>query len=58
MTENPCTACYTTPGSCIHEHADGTWWFWDETGNCEGCGPYPDRETASRKLDEYCRNCL
>jgi hypothetical protein len=45
-------SCLPADGKAVHPHSDGTWWFWDETWADE-LGPYPDRETAERRCQEY-----
>jgi hypothetical protein len=41
----------------IHEHTDGTWWFWDEVW-CEEHGPYETKEACTVELDKYCKEVL
>jgi hypothetical protein len=42
-----------TDGNPLHEHTDGTWWFYDQSWNLEQ-GPYAAYETAEEALTEYC----
>lgn len=37
----------------IHEHEDGTWWFFDELWSLEN-GPFPTFDEAYNALAEYC----
>lgn len=41
------------PPSPIHEHSDGTWWFFEATWRLER-GPFPTWDTANEALAEYC----
>jgi hypothetical protein len=40
-------------GSPLHEHKDGTWWFYEETWTFEN-GPFPTYEEAVAALEAYC----
>jgi len=50
---------HTTPGqpdfegNPLHTHADGTWWFYEETWTFEN-GPFPTYEEAETALEAYC----
>jgi hypothetical protein len=37
----------------LHEHADGTFWFYEETWSLEN-GPFPTYDEAYNALAEYC----
>lgn len=39
----------------LHEHADGSWWFYDETWAFEN-GPFLDYESGWKGLEDYCIN--
>jgi len=41
------------PGNPIHEHEDGSWWFYDECWQMEN-GPFTTFEEALKALGEYC----
>jgi hypothetical protein len=40
-------------GNPLHEHRDGTWWFYEETWVFEN-GPFPTFEEAEAALEAYC----
>ncbi len=40
-------------GNPVHEHKDGTWWFYEETWTFEN-GPFPTYEEAEAALEAYC----
>jgi hypothetical protein len=40
------------PPDPVHVHADGTWWFWDETW-CDELGPYACEDEARHLLKSY-----
>jgi hypothetical protein len=42
-----------TEGNPLHEHKDGTWWFYEETWAFEN-GPFPTYEEAEAALEAYC----
>src|SRR5689334_21913352 len=44
---------YSGDGNPLHEHSDGTFWFYEETWAFEN-GPFPDYEQAYNALTEYC----
>lgn len=44
---------YSGDGNPLHEHADGTFWFYEETWAYEN-GPFPTYEEAYNALSEYC----
>lgn len=37
---------------CLHQHKDGSWWFFDETMAYEH-GPFSSREAADAHLGKY-----
>lgn len=41
----------------LHEHKDGSWWFYDETWSAEN-GPYESFEDGSTALEAYCTTVL
>lgn len=41
----------------LHEHADGTWWFYEETWSFEN-GPFVSWEDGDNALEAYCRTVL
>ena len=41
----------------LHEHADGTWWFYEETWAFEN-GPFESWEDGDNALEAYCRTVL
>jgi hypothetical protein len=41
------------PGNPLHQHADESWWFYEETWNLEQ-GPFATYEEAYSSLAEYC----
>lgn len=43
----------STEGNPLHEHKDGTWWFYEETWAFEN-GPFPTYEEANAALEAYC----
>lgn len=42
----------TSNDATVHQHQDGTWWFWDETAAWE-TGPFADRAHAYQGLTRY-----
>ena len=42
-------------GQPVHQHKDGTWWFWDETWGTE-YGPYEYYEQACHAMGQYAAN--
>lgn len=44
---------YSGDGNPLHEHADGTWWFYEETWIYES-GPYDTLDLGWAALTEYC----
>ena len=44
-------------GNPLHEHADGTWWFYEETWAFEN-GPFESWEDGDNALEAYCRTVL
>jgi hypothetical protein len=47
----------TVTADPIHEHVDGSWWFWDETWADE-LGPFKDRPEAQKECDTYANQLL
>ena len=45
------------PGDPIHQHADKTWWWYDETWTDE-YGPFATREEAEANCGAYAREVL
>lgn len=45
---------FQSVGEPLHQHADGTWWFYEETWGMEH-GPYEDEQAGSSALVAYCR---
>lgn len=41
-------------GEPLHQHADGTWWFYEETWGMEH-GPYADKRLGRSALVAYCQ---
>jgi hypothetical protein len=41
-------------GNPLHEHEDGSWWFYEATWNMER-GPYPSEDIAYDALAQYCK---
>lgn len=41
----------------IHQHADGTWWWYEETWTTES-GPYPSRNDAADAVREHAKSLL
>lgn len=44
-------------GNPLHQHKDGSWWFYDETWALEN-GPYESFEDGSTALEAYCTTVL
>lgn len=44
-------------GNPVHVHADGSWWFYDETWAYEN-GPFESKELADGELVKYCETVL
>lgn len=44
---------YVSDGNPLHEHTDGTWWFYEETWAFEN-GPYLTYEDGYDALEGYC----
>src|SRR5271157_3672018 len=44
---------YSGDGNPLHQHADKTWWFYEETWNLEN-GPFETYEEAYTALTVYC----
>lgn len=44
---------YSGDGNPLHEHADGSWWFYDETWAYEN-GPYENYDLGWAGLEAYC----
>jgi len=42
-------------GQSVHEHKDGTWWFWDENWSVE-YGPYAAYPLACHAMARYASN--
>jgi hypothetical protein len=53
--EDPCN--YSGDGNPLHEHADGTFWYYDETWAFEN-GPFDTRVEANASLESYCKEIL
>ena len=55
LRQAPEAACNyeKTDGNPLHEHKDGSWWFYEATWNMER-GPYPTEEIGYDALAEYC----
>lgn len=49
----PPTCTYNGDGNPLHEHADGTWWFYEETWSLEN-GPFENWEDGYNALEAYC----
>jgi hypothetical protein len=54
-TDAICT--YNGDGNPLHEHKDGSWWFYNETWAFEN-GPYESFEDGSTALEAYCTTVL
>lgn len=49
-------ACnYSGDGNPLHEHEDGTWWYFDEAWDLEN-GPFPTQQSAYTSLYAYCED--
>jgi hypothetical protein len=48
---------YNGDGNPLHEHKDGSWWFYNETWAFEN-GPYESFEDGSTALEAYCTTVL
>lgn len=44
---------HLTDSNPLHEHKDGTWWFYEEMWAFEN-GPFPTFEEAASALEAYC----
>lgn len=44
--------CAPVDGKAVHQHSDGSWWFWDETW-CDELGPYESEVKAQVAITEY-----
>ena len=51
-TTNPDRVFHHEGGSLQEMDSPAGWYWWDEAGLLGG-GPYPDKETAERSLDNY-----
>ncbi len=49
--------CNYTEGGPLHQHADSTWWYYDETWAFEN-GPFETQELGADSLQEYCETVL
>ncbi len=47
----------STNPEIIHQHEDGSWWFWDESWSNEN-GPFSTEDICQTALDEYCEKVL
>jgi hypothetical protein len=52
MPEYDCKENSFHPPNPVHEHNDGTWWFYLETWADEA-GPYESEEQANKMLTRY-----
>lgn len=43
--------------SPLHQHPDGTWWWYEETWTLES-GPYDSEAVGRGALEDYCKNVL
>lgn len=41
----------------VHQHFDGTWWFYTETWHQE-YGPYDSQDACEKDVNTYARECL
>lgn len=44
--------CKVTPPDPVHQHEDGSWYFYDEVWTNE-YGPYPSKEKCDAALSNY-----
>lgn len=48
---------YSGDGNPLHEHVDGTFWYYDETWAFEN-GPFDTRIEANASLESYCKEII
>ena len=48
---------YSGDGNPLHEHVDGTFWYYDETWAFEN-GPFDTRIEANASLESYCKEIV
>lgn len=49
--------CSYSEGGPLHQHTDGSWWYYDETWTYEN-GPFETEEAGADSLQEYCETVL
>lgn len=47
--------CLLKDNNPVHQHSDGTWWFYEEAWADEN-GPYQTQEKANSECDQYCKD--